>query len=123
MKHRNRSARNSHDSADQEVSSSCFSPTQEDYLEAIWELTRKQGYVRVTDVAQVLGIQSSAVSKMVRKLDEDGVLEYRRYRGFRMTTEGYKRGQEMHKCVFRGSWTPIPESRGQLFRNVLDSTS
>ncbi|GMA60315.1 metal-dependent transcriptional regulator [Alicyclobacillus fastidiosus] len=74
-----------------------FSPTQEDYLEAIWDLTTRHGYVRVKDVATALGVNSPSVSKMIEKLHKDGIVERRRYMGFRMTPDGYQRGQKLHE--------------------------
>lgn len=71
--------------------------TQEDYLEVIWELTRKHGHVRVKDIAVTLGVYSSAVSKMIRKLSQEGILEYEKYQGFRLTQDGYERGRRIHE--------------------------
>jgi Mn-dependent DtxR family transcriptional regulator len=68
-------------------------PSQEDYLEAIWRLTEEKGYARVSDIAERLGISPASVSKMVRRLDEDGLLTYERYRGLALTREGRLRGR------------------------------
>ncbi len=86
-----------------------FSPAQEDYVEIIWELTQKLGYVRVTDVARALGVKNGSVSRMVQKLDKEGVLIYERYRGIRMTSEGYERGRKMYerRMVIEGFFTCI----------------
>lgn len=77
-------------------------PSQEDYVEAIWGLIRNKGYARVSDIADRLGINSASVSKMLRKLDEDGVLVYEKYRGLNLTPEGFTQGQmlyERHKLL------------------------
>ncbi|WP_353652852.1 transcriptional regulator MntR [Planomicrobium sp. Y74] len=60
----------------------------EDYLEKIYLLIEEKGYARATDVASSLDVLPSSVSKMMRKLDENGLVSYERYRGFTLTTKG-----------------------------------
>lgn len=60
----------------------------EDYLERIGELIRTKGYARVADIARALGIREASVSNMVRRLDEEGLLKYEKYRGLRLTAPG-----------------------------------
>lgn len=72
-------------------------PSQEDYVEAIWSLIRNKGYARVSDIADRLGINSASVSKMLRKLDDDGILVYEKYRGLNLTPEGFSRGQMLYE--------------------------
>jgi Mn-dependent DtxR family transcriptional regulator len=64
------------------------SPSVEDYLERIYELIQEKGYARVIDIASSLGIQSSSVTKMIQKLDEQELLIYEKYRGLRLTPTG-----------------------------------
>lgn len=71
-------------------------PSQEDYLEAIWVLTQEKGYARVTDLAERLQISPASASKMVRRLHEVGLLTYERYRGFSFTSEGRKKGRLLY---------------------------
>ncbi len=68
-------------------------PNQEDYLEAIWRLTEEKGYARVSDIAEHLHISGASVSKMIRKLKEDGWLHVERYRGLALTPKGVTEGQ------------------------------
>jgi DtxR family manganese transport transcriptional regulator len=72
-------------------------PSQEDYLEAIWELIEEKGYARVTDIADRLGISRASVSRMVRKLNANGQLIYERYRGLNLTRNGRRKGQSLHE--------------------------
>ncbi len=67
-------------------------PSQEDYIEAIWLLIKNKGYARVTDIADYLGINDASVSKMIQKLDDGGFLIYERYRGLNLTPVGYHLG-------------------------------
>jgi Mn-dependent DtxR family transcriptional regulator len=68
-------------------------PSQEDYLEAIWRLTQQKGYARVSDIAEYLHISQASVSKMIRKLKDEGWLEVERYRGLSLTSKGSTKGQ------------------------------
>lgn len=64
------------------------SDSTEDHLERIAELIEEKGYARVADVASQLDLSSSTVSNMVRRLADRGFLNYEKYRGFSLTTEG-----------------------------------
>ena len=64
------------------------SESTEDHLERIQELVERNGYARVSDLAEELGLSSSTVSNMVRRLAKRGFVNYQRYRGFTLTSEG-----------------------------------
>ena len=64
------------------------SESTEDHLERIQELVERNGYARVSDLAEALGLSSSTVSNMVRRLAKRGYVNYQRYRGFTLTAEG-----------------------------------
>ena len=70
-------------------------PSQEDYVEAIWLLTQEKGYARVTDIAERLHISQASVSKMLRRLNAEGLLELERYRGMALTAQGIRQGQRL----------------------------
>lgn len=70
-------------------------PSQEDYLEAIWQLIQEKGYARVSDIAERLGISRASVSRMIRKLHTTGQLTVERYRGLNLTSQGLRRGQHL----------------------------
>lgn len=72
-------------------------PSQEDYLEIIWILIQEKGYARVVDVAEHLKISTASASKMIRRLHQDGLLTYERYRGFNLTSEGLLKGQRLYE--------------------------
>jgi len=67
---------------------SARSESTEDHLERIQELVDLKGYARVTDIAATLGLSRSTVSNMVRRLAKRGYVNYERYRGFTLTSEG-----------------------------------
>jgi len=60
----------------------------EDYLKAIYELGRGTSAVATNDIAQRLLIAPASVSGMVRRLAEQGLLSYERYRGVKLTDSG-----------------------------------
>ncbi len=60
----------------------------EDYLERILELINNKGYARVVDIAQRLQISKASVTKMVQRLDTEGLLKYEKFRGLVLTTAG-----------------------------------
>jgi len=64
------------------------SESTEDHLERIQELVDQKGYARVSDIASSLGLSRSAVSNMVRRLARRGYVNYERYRGFTLTSQG-----------------------------------
>src|SRR5438105_4231167 len=64
------------------------SDSTEDHLERIADLVDQKGYARVTDVAEALGLTTSTVSNAVRRLAARGYLNYEKYRGFNLTSEG-----------------------------------
>lgn len=65
-------------------------PSMEDYIEIIYNLMEKKGFVRVSDIAEKLSVHPSSVTKMVQKLDKDNYLDYEKYRGFVLTPKGKK---------------------------------
>jgi DtxR family transcriptional regulator, Mn-dependent transcriptional regulator len=60
----------------------------EDYLKAIYEIELGTGAAATNDIAQRLAIAPASVSGMVRRLAEQGMVEYERYRGVRLTASG-----------------------------------
>jgi Mn-dependent DtxR family transcriptional regulator len=64
-------------------------------LERIHELIEQKGYARVTDLASVLQLSTSAVSNMVRRLARRGFVNYERYRGFTLTPTGRQVAQHV----------------------------
>jgi DtxR family transcriptional regulator, Mn-dependent transcriptional regulator len=61
----------------------------ENYAKALYELQgREPEGVGTTAVAQRLGVTPASASGMLRRLADDGVVEYAPYRGARLTPEG-----------------------------------
>ncbi len=60
----------------------------EDYLEVIFELVQSKGYATTVDISKYLNVRSPSVTKMVQRLNENGLLEYEKYRGIKLTEKG-----------------------------------
>lgn len=60
----------------------------EDYLKAIYELGRGNVSVATNDIAQRLDLTPASVSGMVRRLADQGLVAYERYRGVTLTDSG-----------------------------------
>ena len=74
----------------------------EDYLEAILNITEEKGYTRTKDIAMALDIKPPSVVEMLKRLNEMGLVEYQRYAGVRLTTEGTEIAQvvkERHETI------------------------
>ena len=63
----------------------------EDYLKAIYKLTRREESVMLSAVADELGVSPPAVTKMVKRLQRDGLADHSRTEGVKLTLEGERR--------------------------------
>lgn len=71
--------------------------TMEDYLEAVFRLSRTQRVVRMRDIANLLCVTASAATCTVRTLTKRGLLSHERYEDVTLT----ERGQEIAEEVLR----------------------
>ncbi len=62
----------------------------EDYLEVISELVDMKGYAATLDISRYMNVSAPSVTKMLKKLDGDGYLEYEKYYGINLTEKGQK---------------------------------
>jgi DtxR family Mn-dependent transcriptional regulator len=60
----------------------------EDYLKVIFELEGDAGVAATNDIAAALGFAPPSVSGMVRRLAEQHLITYERYRGVKLTKAG-----------------------------------
>ncbi|SJL83379.1 manganese-binding transcriptional regulator MntR [Vibrio palustris] len=75
----------------------------EDYVEEIATLFKHNGEVRSTDLAQRFGVSAAAVSKMIRRLNEQGLVTSMPYRGIFLTGAGQALAEKVayrHRIVF-----------------------
>jgi DtxR family transcriptional regulator, Mn-dependent transcriptional regulator len=60
----------------------------EDYLKAIYAIGKGSGAAATNEIAQRLALTPASVSGMVRRLADQGLLAYERYRGVKLTESG-----------------------------------
>jgi Mn-dependent DtxR family transcriptional regulator len=65
-----------------------FSTRMEDYLEVISELVELKGYATTLDISRYMHVSAPSVTKMLRRLEENGFLEYEKYHGINLTKKG-----------------------------------
>jgi DtxR family Mn-dependent transcriptional regulator len=66
----------------------------EDYLEMVSFLS-DEGVVRVTDIANRLGVSKPSVLTALRTLEEQGLLEHERYSNVSLTSKGVTQASEI----------------------------
>ena len=64
------------------------SQSVEDFLKAIYRLQRGRDRVSTNALADALNITAPAVTDMAQRLVDEGTVDYRKYRGVRLTDEG-----------------------------------
>lgn len=65
-----------------------YTPVVEDYLKAIWYLSQSEAPVSTSRIAERLGLSAAAVTAMVKRLAENGLLKHEPYYGVRLTPAG-----------------------------------
>ncbi len=64
----------------------------EDYLEMIFRNSRKEGYIRINTLSELLNVQPSSATRMVQKLAKAGFVNYEKYGIIFLTDNGKKYG-------------------------------
>lgn len=69
-----------------------LSQSIEDYLKAVYELTREEGRASTNALSDYLNVAPASVTGMLQKLasTEPALLEYQKHRGVRLTAQGEK---------------------------------
>lgn len=67
-----------------------FSITEENYIKAIYHLQQADGNVSTNEVAKELATKAASVTDMLKKLKQKKILNYEKYQGFRLSSEGKK---------------------------------
>jgi len=73
---------------------------EEDYLEAIYNMTKGKGYARTTDLAGRLKIKPASVTEMMQKLSSKGLVDYKKYEGVKLTEKGYDIGKAVSESHY-----------------------
>ncbi len=75
--------------------SSGSSQSVEDFLKAVYTLQREHERVSTNALAEALNVSPPAVTDMAQRLVEEGTVDYRKYRGVRLTDEGERVALQM----------------------------
>ncbi|MCQ2069756.1 MAG: metal-dependent transcriptional regulator [archaeon] len=70
---------------------------REDYLISILRLTEGGTVAKTTELASVMGVSPASVSEMLKILSKDGLVEYAKYRGVKLTEDGLKEARLIRK--------------------------
>ena len=77
------------------IKSKRLSRKKEDYIKKINSIIIKQGYARTKDIATELNITSPSVSEMLKKLHEDGTINYEKNHPITLTKKGESLANEI----------------------------
>ena len=66
------------------------SPTEENYLKALFVLANERGEVNLSELSKLLGVSPPSVNSMVKNLKKQGLLNYEKYRPLSLTEAGKK---------------------------------
>lgn len=69
-----------------------LTPSLEDYMEMIYRIILKKGYIKGNELAAELHVRQSSVSKTLTKLSELGYLKYEKYGVIQLTESGERLG-------------------------------
>ena len=71
-----------------------MSATEEDYIEMIYRLCEQNnGHTRVNDIAHLLHVKPPSVTKMVKKLKDLNIVDYKKYGCIQLTKKGMETGR------------------------------
>ncbi len=77
------------------LKSAPLTPTRENYLRALYQLSRSGGSVRLTDLARSQGVRLPTARHFVNRLREVGLAEQENYGRITLTTVGKRVGREI----------------------------
>ncbi len=79
-----------------------LTPTMEDYLEAIYSISKEKRVVRVKNIAKKIGVKMPTVTNMLKSLSQKGFIDYEKHEYLELTSKGRKVGKEIdrrHKII------------------------
>jgi DtxR family transcriptional regulator, Mn-dependent transcriptional regulator len=79
-----------------------LTPAMEDYLEMIYRNSLEDGYIRINLLAELLHVKAASTTRMVQKLGEMGLLNYKKYGIIILSEKGKKIGEyllERHHII------------------------
>ena len=80
-----------------DISKKPLTPAMEDYLEAIFNLSKEKRVARVKDIAKRLGVKMPTVTSMLKALSKRKLIDYEKYEYLELTKKGLSVGKEIHR--------------------------
>ena len=74
-----------------------LTPTMEDYLEAIFLLSKEKGAIRVKHIAKKLGVKMPTVTNMLKTLGKREFIDYEKHEYLELTEKGRAVGEEIDR--------------------------
>jgi DtxR family Mn-dependent transcriptional regulator len=69
--------------------------SKEDYLSVIYKSSDSNGVIKANQIADKLNISGAAVTDMLRKLSKENYVDYKRYKGIKLTKSGEEYARNM----------------------------
>jgi DtxR family Mn-dependent transcriptional regulator len=69
--------------------------SKENYLGVIYKKADSNGVIKANQIADKLNISGAAVTDMLRKLSKEGYVDYKRYKGIKLTKSGEEYARKM----------------------------
>ena len=105
--------------------------SKEDYLSAIYKYREDDGNIKANIIAEKLSVSNAAVTDMLKKLSKDGYVDYKRYKGIKLSENGEDYARNMvrrHRIwevflhqVVGIPWDEVHEEAHNLEHSASDS--
>lgn len=69
----------------------------EDYLEAIYSLSKEKGYAKVMELSEMLDVKPATVSEMLEKLSRMGYVNYKKRSHVKLTEKGVREAMKLRE--------------------------
>ncbi|MFO7444869.1 MAG: metal-dependent transcriptional regulator [Ignavibacteriaceae bacterium] len=69
--------------------------SKEDYLSVIYKYQDNSGEIKANSIADKLQVSNAAVTDMLKKLSKDGYIDYEKYKGIKLTSDGEEYAKNM----------------------------
>jgi len=69
----------------------------EDYLEAIYTLSREKGFAKVMELSEMLDVKPATVSEMLEKLSRMGYVDYKKRSHVKLTEKGIRKAMSLRE--------------------------
>ncbi len=72
-----------------------FTENREDYLRGLYILHEEKGEIKSIDLANYLNVSKPSVSEMIKELNKEGLVSYKKYSKLKFTAKGIKIAQKI----------------------------